>query len=244
MAQRRMFSLKIVDTDSFVDMPSGARLLYYDLAMRADDDGFVSNPKKIMRMTNAAEDDFKVLIAKKFVIPFDSGVCVISDWKIHNYIQSDRYQETMYKEEKAMLKEENGMYTKCIQDVSKMDTQDRLGKVRIGKDRVRKGKVNNTILCEQDSQEKDGINEVIKMFEIVNPSYEKMFPNKTQRSAAARLLKKWTLPQIQAVVNILPKLNADQYAKGKSITPLQLEDNLGYIKAFIDKTRDNSIRQA
>lgn len=239
-----MFSLKIVDTDSFVDMPSGARLLYYDLSMRADDDGFVSNPKKIMRMTNAAEDDFKVLIAKKFVIPFDSGVCVISDWKIHNYIQSDRYQETMYKEEKALLKEENGMYTKCIQDVSKMDTQVRLGKVRLGKDRVRKGKVNNTILCEQSSQEKDEVNEVIKMFEIVNPSYEKMYPNKTQRSAAARLLKKWTLPQIQAVVSILPKLNADQYAKGKSITPLQLEDNLGYIKAFIDKNRDNSIRQA
>lgn len=105
--------------------------------------------------------------------------------------------------------------------------------------------VNNTVnLCEQSSREEKQINEVIKMFEIVNPSYEKMYPNKTQRSAAARLLKKWTLPQIQAVIGILPKLNADQYAKGKSITPLQLEDNLGYIKAFIDKTRDNSIRQA
>lgn len=100
------------------------------------------------------------------------------------------------------------------------------------------------ILCEQGSREETQVNEVIKMFEIVNPSYEKMYPNKTQRSAAARLLKKWTLKQIQTVVSILPKLNADQYAKGKSITPLQLEDNLGYIKAFIYKTRNNSIRKA
>jgi len=97
-------------------------------------------------------------------------------------------------------------------------------------------------LCEQSSREENQVNGVIKMFEIVNPSYEKMYPNKTQRSAAARLLKKWTLPQIQAVVNILPKLNADQYAKGKSITPLQLEDNLGYIKAFIDKNNSRTIK--
>lgn len=97
-------------------------------------------------------------------------------------------------------------------------------------------------LCEQSSREENQVNGVIKMFEIVNPSYEKMYPNKTQRSAAARLLKKWTLPQIQAVVNILPKLNADQYAKGKSITPLQMEDNLGYIKAFIYKNNSQRIK--
>jgi len=141
MAQRRMFSLKIVDTDSFVDMPAGARLLYYDLAMRADDDGFVSNPKKIMRMTNSSEDDFKVLIAKQFIIPFDSGICVISDWKIHNYIQADRYQETIYLEEKAQIKEKNGMYTKCIQNVYTGKDRLELGKVRLGKDSL----VENTI---------------------------------------------------------------------------------------------------
>ncbi len=93
-------------------------------------------------------------------------------------------------------------------------------------------------------EEEMKINEVIKMFEIVNPSYEKMYPNKTQRSAVARLLKKWTLKQIQTVINILPRINSDQYAKGKSITPLQLEDNLGYIKSFIDKNRNNPIRKA
>jgi hypothetical protein len=86
------------------------------------------------------------------------------------------------------------------------------------------------------------VNEVIKLFEEVNPSYQRLFPNKTQRSAAARLLKKWSLEQIRAVVGILPKLNADQYAKGKSITPLQLEANLGYIKAYIDQHNSKKIK--
>jgi hypothetical protein len=132
MAQRRMFSLNIVDTDEFIDMPTGARLLYYDLSMRADDDGFVSSPKKIVKMTNASEDDIKILNAKKFIIPFDTGICVVRHWKIHNYIQSDRYHETQYTEEKALLKEENGVYTKCIQNVSKVLPEVRLelGKVR------------------------------------------------------------------------------------------------------------------
>lgn len=84
------------------------------------------------------------------------------------------------------------------------------------------------------------INDVIKLFEEVNPSIGKYYGNTTQRSACARLLKKWTLQQIKAVVGILPELNASQYAKGKSITPLQFEENLGYIKAFIDQKNNNS----
>lgn len=132
MAQRRMFSLKIIDSDSFIDMPVSARCLYFDLSMRADDDGFVSSPKKIMKMTGAGEDDLKILMAKNYIIPFDSGVCVIKHWRIHNYIQRDRYQETIYKEEKRQLNtDENKAYIKCIQNVSNMDTQVRLGKVRL-----------------------------------------------------------------------------------------------------------------
>lgn len=135
MAQRRMFSLKIVDTDAFMDMPQSSQLLYFHLSMRADDDGFVSNPKKIMRMIGSQEDDLKVLFTKKFLIPFESGVCVIKHWKIHNYIQSDRYFPTTYTDEKNQLEtKENGSYKlikdECIQNVSKMDTQVRLGKVR------------------------------------------------------------------------------------------------------------------
>jgi hypothetical protein len=111
MARKRMFDQEVIDTDIFLDMSPTARLLYYDFGMRADDDGFISSPRKIMRMTNASEDDFKVLLAKKFIIPFESGVCVIRHWKINNYLRKDRYVETIYKQEKAkLLEDENGTY--------------------------------------------------------------------------------------------------------------------------------------
>ena len=121
MARRRMFNLDIIDTDLFIEMSQSSRLLYYELCMRADDDGFVSSPKKIQRVVGCSDDDFKVLITKKFIIPFETGVVVIRHWKIHNYIQKDRYKETLYSEEKRLLsQEENGAYklmdTSCIQN--------------------------------------------------------------------------------------------------------------------------------
>ena len=121
MARRRMFNLDIIDTDSFIEMPQSSRLLYYELCMRADDDGFVSSPKKIQRVVGCSDDDFKVLITKRFIIPFETGIVVIRHWKIHNYIQKDRYKETLYSDEKSLLtQEENGTYklmdTSCIQN--------------------------------------------------------------------------------------------------------------------------------
>lgn len=121
MARRRMFNLDIIDTDSFIEMPQSSRLLYYELCMRADDDGFVSSPKKIQRVVGCSDDDFKVLITKRFIIPFETGIVVIRHWKIHNYIQKDRYKETLYSDEKSLLtQEENGTYklmdTPCIQN--------------------------------------------------------------------------------------------------------------------------------
>ena len=89
MAERRMFAKTIIDSDAFLDMPVTTRLLYYDLAMRADDDGFINSPKKIMRIVGASQDDLKLLAAKKFIIPFDNGIVVIKHWKIHNYIRKD-----------------------------------------------------------------------------------------------------------------------------------------------------------
>lgn len=137
MAQRRMFSKKIIETDFFLEMSPTAKLLYFYLNMSADDDGFVGNPKTIKLISGATDDDLKILIAKQFIIPFDSGVIVIKDWRIHNYIQKDRYNKTQYLEEKSQLVvEENGAYTKCIQNVSKMDTQVRLGKERLGKENI------------------------------------------------------------------------------------------------------------
>lgn len=120
MAERRMFTKKITESDAFLDMPSSSQMLYFHLSMNADDDGFVNNPKKIQRMCGAADDDFKLLLAKRFLLSFESGVIVIKHWKMHNYIQSDRYKPTDYIEEKSMLGiKQNKAYTfdksQCIE---------------------------------------------------------------------------------------------------------------------------------
>ena len=133
MAERRMFAKTIVLSDAFLDMPLSARCLYFTLGMLADDDGFVNSPKSIMRQAGASTDDLNLLMAKRFILAFDSGIIVIKHWRIHNYIQKDRYKESKYMEEKASLMiDQNGAYTECIQDVSTLDTQVRLGEVRLG----------------------------------------------------------------------------------------------------------------
>ena len=112
MAERRMFAKTIIDSDAFLDMPLSTQSLYFHLSMRADDDGFINNPKKIQRMIGASDDDARILSAKNFIIPFESGVVVIKHWKIHNYIQSDRYKPTTYTDEKNPLEfKTNKAYT-------------------------------------------------------------------------------------------------------------------------------------
>ena len=111
MAERRMFAKTIIDSDAFLDMPLSAQALYFHLAMRADDDGFINNPKKIQRMIGASDDDCKLLIAKGFILVFETGVIVIKHWKIHNYIQKDRYKETVFLQEKQLIEsQDNGAY--------------------------------------------------------------------------------------------------------------------------------------
>lgn len=111
MAERRMFAKTIVLSDAFLDLPMSARCLYFTLGMLADDDGFVNAPRSIMRQCGASDDDMKLLIAKKFVLIFDSGVIVIKHWRINNYLRNDRYTETKYAEEKAELTiGDNGSY--------------------------------------------------------------------------------------------------------------------------------------
>lgn len=113
MAERRMFAKTIVTSDAFLDMPMSARCLYFTLGMFADDDGFVNNPKSIMRQVGATLDDMNILIGKKFILVFDSGVIVIKHWRINNYLRSDRYKETTYTDEKAeLIVEDNGAYIK------------------------------------------------------------------------------------------------------------------------------------
>ena len=148
MARRRMFSLDVVDTDKFLDMPSSTQALYFHLGMRADDDGFVSSPKRITKTVNCSEDDLKLLIAKRYLIPFESGVVVISDWKINNWIRADRKQSTRYKYEKSLLDTNNYIYAlttekqPSVNQVStKCHTEDSIGKDSIGKDSIGKDSI-------------------------------------------------------------------------------------------------------
>lgn len=134
-----MFSKSITTSDAFREMPASSQALYFHLGMEADDDGFLDNYRGMMRSINASDDDFKILIGKRFLILFPSKVVVVKHWKINNDIKKDRYHETKHLEEKrALIIKENGAYTECedmdterIQDVSKLETQYRIGKDRI-----------------------------------------------------------------------------------------------------------------
>lgn len=158
-----MFAKTIVESDAFLDMPLSAQSLYIHLGMNADDWGFVNNPRSIRRMCGASEDDLRLLVAKKFILTFDSGAAVIKSWWVNNYVQSDRRHPTRYQEElETLFLDENKSYTTkdtgvlpadmfnrvskvepiCIQPVSKMDTKciQSVSKmdteVRLGKDRL------------------------------------------------------------------------------------------------------------
>ena len=162
MAERRMFAKTIVTSDDFLDMPMSARCLYFTLGMFADDDGFVNNPKSIMRQVGASNDDMNLLIAKKYLIIFENGVIVIKHWRIHNYIRNDRYNETKYVEQKQTLfLDENKAYTQN-RDSAKYDVygvlledkkdmvyqrypQDRIGKDRLELDNNIANKESNNI---------------------------------------------------------------------------------------------------
>lgn len=138
MAERRMFAKTIILSDAFLDMPLSARCLYFTLGMLADDDGFVNNPKSIMRQVGASTDDLNLLMLKKFVLTFESGVVVIKHWRVHNLIRKDRYNETKYIKEKATLfLDENNAYTQNpdgLPLVNQMATEYSIGKDSIGKD--------------------------------------------------------------------------------------------------------------
>lgn len=196
IAERRMFAKTIIDSDAFLDMPLSTQALYFHLSMRADDEGFVNNPKKIQRMIGAADDDAKMLIAKNFVIPFESGVVVIKHWKIHNYIRHDRLNETAYTEERSQLVlKDNGAYSKVCQssDGHLPDTcqsDDSIGKVSIGKDSVEK----NT--------HSDEINEIVSYLNERTGSKYRPSTKETKSHINARLNEGFTVEDCKTVIDI------------------------------------------
>lgn len=159
MADRRMFAKTIVLSDAFLDMPMSSRCLYFTLGMLADDDGFIGNPKSIMRQCGASLDDMMALIQKRYVLDLGNGVIVIKHWRMNNYLRLDRHKPTTYLEELGTLTiDDKGAYTekdKCgCQVVGNMATQISIGKDRLGKDskdiRHKHGQYNNVMLSDTE----------------------------------------------------------------------------------------------
>lgn len=142
MANRRLISKTITDTDAFLEMPLSSQALYFHLCQRADDDGFVGNPKTIIKLIGANTDDLNILFIKKYVLGFESGVVVIKHWLIHNLIRKDRYNETTYIEEKSKLfLDDKRAYTfrqtgNVIPVGTQMTPQDKLSKDKLSKDNI------------------------------------------------------------------------------------------------------------
>ena len=204
MAERRMMSKSIIKSDTFLDMPATTQNLYFHMLLDADDDGFINAPKSIMRMIGAKEDDMKVLVAKQFVIPFESGVVVIKDWKIHNYIQNDRYKPSTLPERNLLNIQKDKTYT-LKGDVSKMDTEciqtvsigkDRLGKDRLGKDRLE-------IYCHvshDDEAPKPHV-EIIEYLNLKTGSKFKPSAKPYVQAIQARLKEGYSVDDFKTVIN-------------------------------------------
>jgi hypothetical protein len=206
-------SKSIIKSDTFLDMPATTQNLYFHMLLDADDDGFINAPKSIMRMIGAKDDDMKVLAAKQFVIPFESGVVVIKDWKIHNYIQNDRYKPSTLPERDLLNIQKDKTYT-LKNDVSRMDTEciqtvsigkDRLGKVRLGKDRIGKdrvGKDSIDTLCHvsHDDVDKSHI-EIIEYLNLKTGSKFKPTTKPYVQAIRSRLKEGYTVDDFKTVID-------------------------------------------
>ena len=202
MAERRMMAKSIIKSDLFLDMPATTQNLYFHMLLEADDDGFINSPKSIMRVIGAKDDDIKVLIAKQFVIPFESGVLVIKHWKIHNYIQKDRYRPSLRPEKEMLSVAESKEYVEVLGDVSSMDTgciqNVRVGKVSIGKVSIGKSSIGkNTYSPSLPSVAED----IVTFLNSTVGSNYKSTTDKTRKLIAARLAEGFTIDDFQAVIS-------------------------------------------
>lgn len=223
-----MFSKQIIDSDAFLDMPTSSQLLYFHLVMHADDEGFLGNPKKISRMVGAGQDDFKILIAKRFVITFESGVMVIKHWLIHNAIRMDRFNETSYQDEKKSLQiKDNKSYTELVTD-GKPSGNQVAGQVKLSKVKLSEVK----LTTEQGSEE---INLLIKEFEVINPSSKNFYARPPQRKACKFLIETYGFERVKNVIGkTLPRTNTIQYFPTIT-TPMQLQDKWATLESAIKK---------
>ena len=229
MGSRRMFSLKVVDTDDFLDMGQGSQLLYFHLAMRADDDGFVNSPKKIMRFAGAKDDDMKVLIGKQFILPFQSGVIVIKHWKEHNSIRKDRKIETIYKEEMALLSEDNNGIYELQPNDNQIATKrpPKLSKVKLSKDKL----INIAEETSADTEFKSLYNEFIEL----NPHLN--WGNKSERKATQELLDKHGFEQSMGIVKLYKENMADKFCP-VATKPTAFVRKMGDLGVYFSKLKE------
>ena len=201
MAERRMLAKSVVDSDEFLDMPSSAQNLYFHLSIRADDDGFIT-PRKVMRLVRASDDDLRILMAKKFIIPFESGVVVIRHWKINNYLRSDRHTETVYQDELSSLEVVNNLYVESQTRENGIPSVNQLvypGKDSIGKDSIDKSSIMS------GNEAENGNSDVKTIIEYLNLKAKKSFRSTTklyERHINARLSEGYTLEDFKHVIDV------------------------------------------
>jgi hypothetical protein len=214
MANKRMFSNDVISNDTFLEMPDSSQNLYFHLSMGADDDGFISNYKSIMRMLGKKEDDLKVLILKNFVIPFENGILVIRHWRMNNYIQKDRYKETVFKKEKLLLStDENNVYnldTNCIHSIDK----NRIDKISIDKNRIET----------EESMRETEIFQKLGLYTETNLSEENQNKLNLYQNLVRELID-------SNQFSIIDKLNLNILEK----CYLQSKGNMNYLKAYVLK---------
>ena len=211
MAERRMFAKSIVLSDAFLDMPMSARCLYFTLGMLADDDGFVGSPKAIMRQCGASEDDMRILVSKKYVLGFDSGVIVIKHWRLNNYLRNDRHVQTTYTEELDTLGiDDKGAYTQNIEKMERLPVgipnDNQVVGSRYTQDRIGKDSIDNNIYSRAEDSptehpEQADVTEIVEYLnQAAGTSYKPNTP-KTVRSIKARMKEGFTKDDFKTVID-------------------------------------------
>ncbi len=221
-----MFDKAIIDTDRFMDLAMSSKALYFLMGMEADDEGFVS-PKKVLRIHGGNDDDIKVLIAKNFIIPFESGVVVITDWNKNNWLDSRRSRPTEYVKEKKLI---------SLTDTKEYVLSNGLANAKRVEYRREEKSIEENILAEQSSAL---INSLIEMFGEINPACKRMYGNKVQRSACTDLITTYGFDEVKnCVQNVLPRTNAQSYFPIIT-TPVQLRDKWVSLKSAVAKKKNN-----
>ncbi len=237
MAERRMFTQKITESDAFIEMPMSSQALYFHLCMNADDDGFVKNPKSIQRLVGCNDDDLKLLIAKRFIIPFETGVIVIKHWRMHNLLRKDRYKETVYTEEKALLfLKKDGAYTLDKSQgfpLPKIGASDQLSDEKEADESVATDwKPNGNQMAPQDRLGKDrvGYIEERKKENINNNSSSMGARGEEPFESYDDIMTKWEIgPQLRAA---LWKFIRHCALNGRTLTNDKLEDIIDRLQSW------------